>query len=777
LTGSLNYTPLQSDRIVTASSGGSVSVRSATTQVQSSGGAIRRTATQAAEDKQETKSKQSFMNLANDEAKAALEAAERLQQEATEKMKAAYAAKAAAAQAQDEAKEMKAKLETALEEANSMKVALAEAKIAQAEAAAFSRLPAAPASPNRQQIMKRASVMGLNAGRIIGQMTPDELDTHYDVVIIGGGPVGVAAAMKSAVLGHRCIIVDKPKATPLPNGLDVSFGGPTGLFSKALRDVGKHVDVPSLQGMHLDDDVVWKQVSNSCLRLASANATHQVKKLEKFKIDYLQAAATVVNAQAVLVNQGDGSDPSILQTDYVLVATGSKPMRPKEVPFDDYRIFDSDTINTLSFLPKSVVVLGSGIIAIEYAKIFRKLGVKVYMLVRSQCLSALERIGLDHDIAAKLIDVLVQDDVDIFENTTVEAWDVPADREDGPITLKLKSKDPKVPSEIQVDVFLAAAGRNPNTSGWGGEKLGIKLSKKGHVEVDDKYETSVPGVFAVGDVIGPPSLASTGVYQAQAAMLEMFGQGHMNKVDSYPIGMWTTPECAYFGMTLAEATKKGIDCKEGCVTYDSCLRGRVFAPEGLMKLVFRVEDGVILGVHILGDDACEMIHYGMDLVTEGVSIFKVMTTCFTAVTFHELFKEAALAGNAMLEFGVEWHKIMDDIGAHIDNHEHGFNVEKMKALFDEADDDGNGSLDWKELMSVFHKYGCEIDRSTAANLVRLSAKQGESVIHWDEFTKVFDILDDIRSNSHFGGREEPGQPDKALLPISSEGVDSKVAGA
>jgi NAD(P) transhydrogenase len=553
----------------------------------------------------------------------------------------------------------------------------------------------------------------------------------------------------------------------------VSFGGPTGLFSKALRDVGKHVDVPSLQGMHLDDDVIWKQVSNSCLRLASSNASHQVKKLEKFKIDYYQAGATVVSSNAVLVNKGDGSDPSILQTDYVLVATGSKPMRPKEVPFDDYRIFDSDTINTLSFLPKSVVVMGSGIIAIEYAKIFRKLGVKVYMLVRSQCLSALERIGLDHDIAATLIDCLVKDDVDIYENTTVESWDVPPDREDGLMTLKLKSKDPNVPSEIQVDVFLAAAGRMPNTSGWGGEKLGVKLSKRGHVEVDEKYETSVPGVFAVGDVIGPPSLASTGVYQAQAAMLEIFGQGHMNKVDSYPIGMWTTPECAYYGMTMAEAVKKGIDCKEGTVTYDACLRGRVFAPEGLMKLVFRVEDGVILGVHILGDDACEMIHYGMDLVTEGVSIFKVMTTCFTAVTFHELFKEAALAGNNQLEFGVEWHKIMDDIGAHIDNHEHGFNLEKMRALFDEADEDGNGSLDWKELMHVFHKYGCEIDRSTAANLVRLSAKQGESVIHWDEFTRIFDILDDIRSNSHFAGREETG---KAAEPAMKD-VDPKVVGA
>jgi NAD(P) transhydrogenase len=561
----------------------------------------------------------------------------------------------------------------------------------------------------------------------------------------------------------------------MANGLDVSFGGPTGLYSKALRDVGKHVDVPSLQSMHLDDDVIWKQVQNSCLRLATSNSSHQVKKLENFKIDYLQANATVVSSQNVLVNQGNGIEPRILQTDYVLVATGSKPMRPTDIPFDDIRIFDSDTINTLAYLPKSVAILGSGIIAIEYAKIFRKLGVKVCMIVRSQCQSALERIGLDHDIAAKLIDVLHEDDVDIYENTTVAKWDVPSTREDGLLTLKLKSKDANTPSQIQVDVFLAAAGRVPNTSGWGGEKIGIKLAEKGgHVVVDENYQTSVPGVFSVGDVIGPPALASTGVYQAQAAMLEMFGQGHMNKVDSYPIGMWTTPECAYFGMTLAQATKKGIDCKEGCVTYDACLRGRVFSPVGLMKLVFRVEDGVIVGVHILGDDACEMIHYGMDLVTEGVSIFKVMTTCFTAVTFHELFKEAALAGNGQLEFGMEWHKIMDDIGAHIDNHEHGFDVERMKVIFHEADENGTGCLDWHNLMHVFHKYGCEIDRSTAANLVRMSAKQGETVLHWDEFVKIFDILEDIRSNSHFGGKEASG---KAAQSTSNEEKAPKIAGA
>merc|ERR1719506_2997745 len=355
----------------------------------------------------------------------------------------------------------------------------------------------------------------------------------------------------------------------------------------------------------------------------------------------------------------------------------------------------------------------------------------------------------DIDIASKLIDVLHEDYVDIFENTTVEKFDVPFHRTD-PITLRLKSSQPDVPSILKVDVFLAAAGRVPNVQGWGAEKLGLRYAKRGgHVEVDDRYETSVPGIFAAGDIIGPPALASTGVYQAQQAVLEVFNEGHMNKYKSFPVGMWTTPECGYFGMTLAAAKKEGIDAQEGCVDYSACLRGRVFAPVGLLKLVFRVDDGMILGVHILGEDACELVHYGMDLVCQGVSIFKVMTTCFTAVTFHELFKEAALDGNSKLEFGLEYHKVLNDIGVHMDNHEHGVDMEKMNKIFKEADTKGDGRVNETDLMQVFKNYGCDVSRATVHNLVRLVDTTGDGTVHWEQFQKVFDILDQVRSNSHF----------------------------
>jgi Ca2+-binding EF-hand superfamily protein len=262
----------------------------------------------------------------------------------------------------------------------------------------------------------------------------------------------------------------------------------------------------------------------------------------------------------------------------------------------------------------------------------------------------------------------------------------------------------------------------------------------------------------------------------------------MNKFSTFPIGMWTTPECGYFGLTSAAAKKQGLDVNEGCVQYSACLRGRVFAPVGLLKLVFRVSDGVIVGVHILGEDACELVHYGMDLVAQGVSIFKVMTTCFTAVTFHELFKEAALNGNSKLEFGLEWHKVLNDIGVHIDNHPHGADLEKMRKVFDEMDIDGDGHLSENELLTMFQKYGCDVKRATVHNIVRLVDESNTSTVHWDSFAKIFDIMEDIRSNSHFSKDSEPTSQTRqteSRQPIKVEENDklklpdlaSKVVGA
>jgi Ca2+-binding EF-hand superfamily protein len=253
----------------------------------------------------------------------------------------------------------------------------------------------------------------------------------------------------------------------------------------------------------------------------------------------------------------------------------------------------------------------------------------------------------------------------------------------------------------------------------------------------------VDGIYAAGDVIGPPSLASTGVFQAQNAVLSMFEEGAAGQVEEhFPVGMWTTPECAYYGLTKDAAEKKGLDVDEGVAPYTACLRGRVFSPDGLVKLVFTKDDGVIVGVHLIGADACELVHYGMDLVREKVSIFTLITTLFTAVTYHELFKEAALDGNSKLAFGAQWQAILSELGCMMNEKSETYNPfdeATLRKEFARMDTSGDGSLDTDELFEVFKRLGKEVKRGTIANLVRLADEDGNGTIEWDEFSKIFEV--------------------------------------
>eukprot|EP00747_Dinoflagellata_sp_TGD_P149756 gnl/TRDRNA2_/TRDRNA2_177051_c9_seq4.p1 gnl/TRDRNA2_/TRDRNA2_177051_c9~~gnl/TRDRNA2_/TRDRNA2_177051_c9_seq4.p1 ORF type:complete len:492 (-),score=130.18 gnl/TRDRNA2_/TRDRNA2_177051_c9_seq4:228-1523(-) len=416
----------------------------------------------------------------------------------------------------------------------------------------------------------------------------------------------------------------------------------------------------------------------------------------------------------------------------------------------------------------------------------------------------------------------------------------------------------------------------------------MKLAAKGgHIEVDDTFQTSIPGIYAVGDVIGPPSLASTGVFQAQQAVINMFNEvdtklrafmkrephtiedqelkkklerysallgkvelfkglnaadravvadtmmelsfskgesiitqgdlGHTfyilydgavevdingeivnrlvanpdkgegrffgeralikneprnatikvvsekakvlaldrvvfkqsgiyKKKTDFPVGMWTVPECAYFGLTKEAAEKKGMEVEEGVAKYTACLRGRVFSPDGLVKLVFKQTDGVIVGVHLIGADACELVHYGMDLVDQQVSIFRLMTTLFTAVTYHELFKEAALDGNSKLAFGAQWQAILNELGGELSEE---LSEEKLRQEFDAIDVSGDGSLDSDELQECFQRLGKKVNKGTIANLIRLADDDGNGTIEWPEFYNIFKVLGK-RSNQVLG---------------------------
>ena len=569
-------------------------------------------------------------------------------------------------------------------------------------------------------------------------------------------------------MGRRAILIDKPKfdAGVLPNGLDLFFGGPTGLFSKALRDSAKNTNVAAMRAQSMDSDVIWKQITNQIVSLAMRNAEGQCRTLERYGIDYLQGAAQLLgedddtNVAALKKFENDLDSPDdglrsvtvskdgsnvVVSGTKVLVCTGSKSTRLPGIPFDQsHRVFDSDTINLLGYLPRSVTISGLGIIGIEFANIFNALGVEdVNILVRGDVETSTKKLGMDLDVANELMRLLTKSGVKVLEGTTVDEFSYvpPPGADDEYIKMKLNDG-----STMETDLFFAATGRFPvgKNEETGLASAGVDIADRGMINIDKKtLITSTKNVYAAGDVIGAPALASTSMEQAQRAVTSMFCEGESDSAldsshdDPLSIGVWTIPEMGYYGLTKEQAEKDGYTVVEGSVKFDACLRGRVFAPDGLLKLVVDANEGTVLGVHIIGKEAAEMVHYGMALVKGETKIFEILSTVYTAVTFHELFKEAAFDANSKLDFGVEWQEIFNVLQSEcgID-----FSEEFLREKFESIDEDGSGELDEQEMRALFESMGRPVSKRVISNIMRLSDEDGNGTIDFGEFSAIFDKI-------------------------------------
>lgn len=518
-------------------------------------------------------------------------------------------------------------------------------------------------------------------------------DDVYDLAIVGAGPVGVNAALSAAAAPYnkKVCLIDAPRASGMlmneAANEDLSIGGPTGLFSKALRDTSKRIKVSTLRGMGLREASVWNEIISSCVDLASSNANEVHRQLKYAGVKYIEGFASFPDsgkATDLFVTKSDNSVTTV-KANNVLIATGSKPFRPGGIPFDGIRLFDSDSINQISYLPKSIAITGSGIVAIEFAKIFRNLGADVTLIIRDKIpRNALMKIGLDKDIAATLVADLVRSGIKIERGAQAAQFEVPRGPDNrAPIKITLEAKGggerpTGSVTELRVDAYLAAVGRKPNTANLNLQSAGIAVDDYGGIKVNSNLETTAENVYAAGDVLGRPFLASTGVAQGVAAVGAMFGtnpaasicesqqgegdddelcvDGDLSQTGesfdptslaanpfAFPTAVWSSPEAAYYGLSTQQAEKLGIEAGEGIALYAECLRGRVFSPNGLLKLVFEKPTGRILGVHICGDDACELIHYGMELVKGKRTISDVLNSLYSAVTFHEMYRIAAMA--------------------------------------------------------------------------------------------------------------------------------------
>ncbi|MCH9626753.1 MAG: putative soluble pyridine nucleotide transhydrogenase [Chlamydiales bacterium] len=455
---------------------------------------------------------------------------------------------------------------------------------------------------------------------------------QYDLIVIGTGPAGEKAAVKAAYFGHKVAIIEKE---PSYGGAGVNTGTlpsktlkETALFLSGKYDKGLYGVERDLEGDTNVETFMYRK--NFVIQTESEEVRQN---LIRHGVDIYHGTASFVDANTVEVK---GPKEVSLKGGYIMIATGSYPFHPTNIPFDNKRVHDSDTILNITRFPQSVAVLGAGVIGCEYATIFSTMGTKVFLINRSdQILPFIDKEIVDH-----FIDHMRHDQIDLLFNKGVESIDIPQTEKEH-LAVNLDSGE-----KLHVDMFLFAAGRNGNTRGLNLDKVGIEVTKRETIEVNDNYQTSVPNIYAVGDVIGFPALASTGMDQGRVAVAHIFQTKDIEQIARIlPFGIYTVPEISTAGLTEEEAKEQGLSYCTGVAYHKDMPRGKIMGAErGMLKLVFTRDDLIIRGVHVIGHLATELIHHGMGLIEGNKTVIDVIGKVYNFPTLHDLYKYAAYDG-------------------------------------------------------------------------------------------------------------------------------------
>jgi len=451
----------------------------------------------------------------------------------------------------------------------------------------------------------------------------------YDLAVIGSGPAGSMAAVEAGRRGKKVVMIERLKDI---GGAGINTGT---LPSKTLRESALHLSGFSQRGLDgvelgLKREQITVAEFLSRKQLVIQNEIALVTDLLRdVKVEVLHASASFADAHTLVL---DGQRK--LSADKILIATGSRPRRPEGIPFDDPDVVDSDTILDLERIPETLTVVGGGVIGSEYASIFDCLGVKVTLLESNSKLLGF----LDEEIRARLEARFRSMGIElVFDDAVARVIDVP-----GPGVMV----ETKAGRRFSAGKLLIAAGRSSNIEGLGLEQIGLVPDTRGRIVVDAGFQTSVPGVYAAGDVIGFPALASTGMEQGRIAVCNAFGEtGACVRLETLPYGLYTIPEVGYVGLNEEECKTKGIEYEVGRASYRDNARGQIEGDlEGLLKLVFRPSDHKVLGVHVVGEKATELVHYGQLAMELGGTIDVMANACFNFPTLSVLYKRAAVDG-------------------------------------------------------------------------------------------------------------------------------------
>jgi NAD(P) transhydrogenase len=459
---------------------------------------------------------------------------------------------------------------------------------------------------------------------------------QFDLVVIGSGPAGEKGAAQVAYFGKRVALVERAGSV---GGAGVNTGT---LPSKTLRETALYFSGARTRGLYGLEQQLPRalRIEDLLYRLHHVVETQQATvqaNLDRHGISVFHGAARFVDAQTVEVEpagESAGGEAVRLTAPVFLVATGSSPYRPPNVPFDGVCVHDSDSILSLPFMPHSFCVVGGGVIGTEYASIFATLGIPTTLVDgRPELLP-----HVDEEMAALLAGAFTgRQGMDLHLGREVAGYE--RTREGVTITFKDGER-------LAVEAMLFAGGRQGNTDGLGMEALGIEVNRRGQVAVNEHYQTAVPHVYAAGDVIGFPALAATSMEQARVAMAHAFDLRYKERVAPViPYGIYTIPEIGMVGETEQACRQKGIDYEVGRARFATNTRAQIVGDtDGMVKLIFRPDDLRLLGAHVIGESATEIVHLASACMMLGGTLDYFIQAVFNYPTLTDAFKYAAYDG-------------------------------------------------------------------------------------------------------------------------------------
>lgn len=450
---------------------------------------------------------------------------------------------------------------------------------------------------------------------------------EYDLLVLGSGPGGQKAAIAAAKLGRRVAVVEKRN---MVGGVCINTGT---IPSKTLREAVLYLTGLNMrelygQNYRVKDDITVTDLLSRTQHVVGREIEVIRGQLFRNGIDLLHGTAHFLDPHQVAV-RGDHGERAV-SAGHVVIATGTRPARPASVEFDDERILDSDGILKLGQIPRSLVVVGAGVIGIEYASMFAALGSRVTVVEQRDRMLEF----CDSEIVEALKFHLRDLSVTFRFGEKVAAVQANAS---GTVTTLVSGK------RIPADTVMYSAGRQGATEDLDLAAAGLAADARGRIEVDSDYRTSVEHIYAVGDVIGFPALAATSMEQGRLAAYHACGEAVNSLVSLQPIGIYTIPEISYCGQTEDELTSSSVPYEVGISRYRELARGQIIGDSyGMLKLLVSTTTRQLLGVHVFGTHATELVHLGQSIMTCSGTVDQLVDTVFNYPTLSEAYKVAAL---------------------------------------------------------------------------------------------------------------------------------------